>query len=56
MVARGIVATTDIACTVKVIEVGKMAKLQYEATINLFLLVTLVVFVSFLAHPTIGKE
>jgi hypothetical protein len=47
MVARGVVATTNIARTVRVVEVGKLVKLQYEATINLFLLVTFVVFVAF---------
>ncbi len=57
MVARGVVATTNIARTVRVVEVGKMVKLQNEATINLFLLVTIfVVFVAFLFHPTVGKE
>jgi hypothetical protein len=56
MVARGVIATTDITRTVKVIDVGKMVKLQYEATTNLFLLATFVVLVAFLSHPTIGKE
>jgi len=56
MVARGVVTTTDIAHIVRVIEVGEMVNLQYEATINLFLLVTFVVFVAFLSHPTKGKE
>jgi hypothetical protein len=57
MVARGVVATTNIARTIRVVEVGKMVKLQNEATINLFLLVTIfVVFVAFLFHPTVGKE
>jgi len=56
MVARGVVATTHIARIVRIVDVGKMVKLQYEATINLFLLVTFVVFVAFLSRPTIGKE
>jgi hypothetical protein len=56
MVARGVVAPTDITRIVRVVDVGKMVKLQYEATTNLFLLATLVVFVAFLSHPTIGKE
>ncbi len=49
IVARGVVATTNIACTVSVVDVGKMVKLQYEATNNLFLLVAIVVFVTFLS-------
>ncbi len=56
MVAKGVVATTDIACTIKAIDVGKMVKPQYEATINLSLLATFVAFVAFLSHPTIVKE
>jgi hypothetical protein len=56
MVVRGVVATTDITCTIRVIGVEKMVKLQYETTTNLFMLVTFVVFVAFLSHPTIGKE
>jgi hypothetical protein len=56
MVARGVVATVDITRTIRIIDVGKMVKLQYEATTNLFLLVTFVVFVAFLSHPTIGKD
>ncbi len=52
---QGVVATVDITCTVRIIDVGKMVKLQYEATANLFLLVAFVVFVAFLSHPTIGK-
>jgi hypothetical protein len=56
MVARRVVATIDIACIVRAIDVGKMVKSQYEATTNLSLLVTFVVFVAILFHPTIGKE
>ncbi len=56
MVARGVVATVDITRTVRVVDVGKMVKLQYEATTNLFLLVAFAVFVAFLSHPTIGKN
>jgi hypothetical protein len=54
MVARGVVAIVDIMCTIKVVDVRKMVKLQYEATTNLFLFATFVVFVAFLSHPTIG--
>jgi hypothetical protein len=46
MVARRVVATTNIACIVKVVDARKMVKLQYEATTNLFLLVAFV----FLLH------
>jgi hypothetical protein len=56
MVARGVVATTNIARTVRAVDAGKMVKLQYEASINLSLLVTFVVFLAFSSHPTIGKE
>jgi hypothetical protein len=56
MVARGVVATTNIARIVKVVDARKMVKLQYEATTNLFMLATFEVFVAFLSHPTIGKE
>jgi hypothetical protein len=56
MVARGATTTTHITCTINVVDVGKMVKLQYEATINLSLLVTFVAFVAFLSHPTIGNE
>ncbi len=56
MVARRVVATTDITRIVRVVDVRKMVKLQYEATTNLFLLAAFVVFVAFLSHPTIGKE
>jgi len=56
MVVRGVGATTDITCTVRVVDVEMMVKLQYETTTNLFMLVTFVVFVAFLSHPTIGKE
>jgi len=45
-----------ITCTIKAIDVGKMVKLKYEATTNLSLLATFVVFVTFSSHPTIGKE
>jgi len=54
MVARGVVATADIICTIRVVDARKMVKLQYEATTNLFLFATFVVFVAFLSHPTIG--
>ncbi len=56
MVARRVVDTTDMARTIKANDVGKMVKLQYEATINLSLLVAFVAFVAFLSHPTIVKE
>jgi hypothetical protein len=55
-VARGVVATIDITCIVRAIDVRKMVKAQYEATTNLFLLAAFVVFVAFLSHITIGKE
>ncbi len=56
MVVRGVVATTHIAHPVRAIDARKMAKPQYEATINLSFLATFVAFVTFLSHPTIGKE
>jgi len=56
MVARRVVDTTDITRTIKAIDVGKMVKLQYEATINLSLLAAFVAFVAFLSHPTIVNE
>jgi len=52
MVARGAIATRDIAHIVRIIHAGKMAKSQYEATINLSLLATFVTFVAFSSHPT----
>ncbi len=55
MVIRGIVATIDITCTIRVVDVGKMVKPQYESTINLSLFATFVSFVAFSSHPTIGK-
>jgi len=55
-VARGVVATIDIRSIVKVVDVGKMVKAQYEATINLSLLAVFVTFVAFLSHIIIGKE
>jgi hypothetical protein len=51
MVARRVVATTYITCTVRAIDVGKMAKLQCEATTHLFMLATFVAFVAFSSHP-----
>jgi len=56
MVARGAIATRDIAHTVRIIHAGKMAKLQYEATINLSLLVTFVTFVALSSHPTMVRS
>jgi hypothetical protein len=56
MVARGVVATTYITCIVKAVDVGKMVKPQYEATINPSLLVAFVVFLAFSSLPTIGKQ
>ncbi len=44
MVARGVVATIDIACTIRAIDVRKMVKPQYEATTNLSMLVVFVAF------------
>jgi len=55
MVVRGVVATIDITCTIRVVDVGMMVKPQYEATINLFLFAIFVAFVAFSSHPTIGK-
>ncbi len=56
MVVRGILATTDITCKVRAIDVEKMVKSKYEVTINLSLFETFVTFVAFLSHPTISKE
>jgi hypothetical protein len=56
MVARQVVVTTKITCTIRFVDARKMVKSQYEATINLFLLVTFVTFVAFSSHPTISKE
>jgi hypothetical protein len=56
MVAKGVVATTNIIRIVKVIDARKMVKLQYEAMINLSLLATFVAFVAILCNPTISKE
>ncbi len=56
MVARGAIATRDIAHTIGIIHARKMVKSQYEATINLSLLATFVTFVAFSSHPTVGKE
>jgi hypothetical protein len=56
MVAREATTTTHITCIVSVVDVGKMVKLQYEATTNLSLLMTFVAFATFLSHPTIGNE
>jgi hypothetical protein len=50
MVARRVVATTNITCTVRAIDVRKMVKLQYEATTHLFMLATFVAFVAFSSH------
>jgi hypothetical protein len=56
MVAKGVVATTNIAWIVKHVDARKMMKSQYEVTINLFLLVAFVAFVVILYYPTIDKE
>jgi hypothetical protein len=56
MVAKGVVATTNVARIVKAVDVGKMVKSQYEVTINLSLLATFVAFVAILSYPTIDKE
>jgi hypothetical protein len=56
MVAKIVVDTIDITCTIKAIDVGKMVKPQYEASINLSLLAAFVAFVAFLSHPTIVEE
>jgi len=53
---QGATTTTHITPTISVVDVGKMVKLQYEAIINLCLLVTFVAFVAFLSRPTIGNE
>jgi hypothetical protein len=55
MVVRGVVATIDITHTIRVVDVGKMVKPQYEANVNLSLFATFVAFVAFSSHPTIGK-
>jgi hypothetical protein len=56
IVAKGIVTIIDITHTFKTNDARKMVKSQYEAIINLFLLVAFVAFVTFLSHPTISKE
>jgi hypothetical protein len=56
MVARRVVTKTNISRTIRIIDVGKMVKLHYETTINLFLLMAFVAFVAFSYHPTISKE
>jgi hypothetical protein len=56
MVAKGVVATTTIACIVRGVDAGKIMKPQHEATINLSLLVAFVAFLAFLSHPTTCKE
>jgi hypothetical protein len=56
MVARRVVTTTNIALTIRIVDVRKMVKLHYEATINLFLLMAFVAFVAISFHPTINKE
>jgi hypothetical protein len=56
MVAKGVVATTNIARIVKHVDAKKMMKSQYEVTINLFLLVAFVAFVAILYYPMIDKE
>ncbi len=56
MMVRGIIATTDITCKVRAIDVKKMVKSRYEVTINLSLFATFVTFVAFSSHPTISKE
>jgi hypothetical protein len=55
MVARGVVATTNIACTIRAVDARKMVKPQYEATTNLSLLVAFVAFATFPSHPTINE-
>jgi hypothetical protein len=47
MVARGAIATRDIAHTIRIVDARKMVKLQYEATIKLSLLATFVTFATF---------
>jgi hypothetical protein len=54
-VVRGVVVATNITHKSRVVDVGKMIKPQYEATLNLFLFATFVTFVAILYHPTIGK-
>jgi hypothetical protein len=54
-VTIGVVATIDITCIVRAVDVGKV-KGQYEVATNLFLLVAFVGFVAFLSHIIIGKE
>jgi hypothetical protein len=56
MVARRVVTKTNISRTIRIVDVGKMVKLHYETTINLFLLMAFVAFVAFSYHPTISKE
>jgi hypothetical protein len=56
MVARRVVATTDITHTIRAIDARKMVKPQYEATINLSLTTTFVTFATFASYLTIGKE
>ncbi len=48
-------ATIDITCTIKVVDVGKIVKPQYEANVNLYLFATFVAFVAFSSHPTTSK-
>jgi hypothetical protein len=55
MVVRGVVATIDITRTIRVVDIGKMVKPQYEAIVNLSLFATFAAFVAFLSHPTISK-
>ncbi len=50
MVARGAIATRDIAHTVRIVDARKMVKSQYEVTINLSLLATFVTFATFLSQ------
>jgi hypothetical protein len=56
MVARIFLATIDITCKIRIVDVKKMVKSKYETTINLLLLATFVAFVTFSSHPTISKE
>jgi len=56
MVARRVIIKTNISHTIRIVDVGKMVKLHYETTINLFLLMAFVAFVAFSSHPTISKE
>ncbi len=55
MVARGAIVTTDITHTIGIIDARKVVKSQYKTTINLFLLVTFVIFATFSSHPTISN-